>query len=205
MKRNYQKGALLLLFSLALYPLSAQKRSFFEGYIIEQRGDTIYGLIKDRSPEPFVSLYSKVRFRAAGTSRTRKYGPRDIWGYGYQGQDFISMPLREESQFFKFRYYTDASAPWVFLRVVQQSKELIYLEQLFIHDDNSYLDSFPLFYRPNSNELVRVTQGILGFKRKQLAAYFSDCPALIEELQIKKPIFRNVPELYEFCLTHCFP
>ncbi len=203
MIRMFKTQLLLLVFGCCLYPMTAQKKSFSKGYIIEQSGDTIQGLVKDRAPEPFVSLYPKIRFRKEGSSRTRRYGPDDILGYGYHGQNFVSIPFREESAFFKFRYYTDASAPRAFLKVIRRSKELVYYEQLFVHDDNCYLDSFPLFHKPNSNELVRVTQGIFGFKRKQLAAYFSDCPELHQEIYADKRKVESVSELFELCLVYC--
>ncbi len=196
---------LVVILLCAIHPLTAQKKSFQEGYIIALNGDTIPGLVKDRSPEPFVSLYNKIRFREAGRSRTKKYGPNDILGYGYQGQHFLSMLFREESTFFKFRYYTDEAAPHVFLKVIHQSEGLIYFEYLFVHDDNSYLDAFPLFYRPGDPEMVRVTQGLFGFKKKQLAAYFPNCPALTKALYEDTPSLRTVPELYAFCLAYCVP
>lgn len=197
------RQVLLLIYFCGLYSVAAQKKSFHTGYIIEQNGDTIHGLIKDRSPEPFVTLYPKVRFRKAGSWRTKRYGPNAILGYGYEDQNFVSMPFREESTFFKFRYYTDASAPSTFLKVIQRSEELIYFERLFVHDDSSYVDFIPFFYRPGSSELVRVTQGILGFKRKRLATYFSNCPALLKELHSNTPTIESVPALYGFFLAHC--
>jgi len=186
-----------------LFLAQAQKQSFAEGYLIEQSGDTIKGLVKDRSPEPFVNLYHKIRFKRLGRGRTRKYTPDDIAGYGYQDQHFISIPLREESTFFKFRYYTDASAPREFLKVIATTDKLMYFEQLFIHDDNDYLDAFPLFYPLGSNEMVRVTQGIFGLKRKRLADYFSDCPALVEEMMSSNSKIKTVPELFEFLVHRC--
>ncbi|WP_299537164.1 hypothetical protein [Ulvibacterium sp.] len=205
MSEMFKRPILVVILLCAIHPLTAQKKSFQKGYIIAMNGDTIPGLVKDRSPEPFVSLYNKIRFKEAGRSRTKKYVPDAILGYGYQGQHFLSMPFREESAFFKFRYYTDEAAPRVFLKVIRQSEGLIYFEYLFVHDDNSYLDAFPLFYRPGDPEMVRVTQGLFGFKKKQLANYFSDCPALTEELFTDKTSFRTVPELYAFCLVHCVP
>ncbi len=199
----FKRPVLLIILLFCINLLSAQKKSFHHGYIIEHSGDTIQGLIKDRSPEPFVALYKKIRFKKEDRSRTRKYEPDDIKGYGYQDQHFISMPLREESGFLKFRYYTDASTPWVFLKVIEQSEGLFYFEQLFVHDDNDYLDFIPFFYRPGRSNLVRVTQGIFGFRKKRLAAYFSDCPTLVEEITNTTSNIRTVAELYTFCITHC--
>lgn len=203
MTEKSKKSVLLIIFLCCINLLSAQKKSFHHGYIIQHNGDTIQGWIKDRSPEPFVTLYPKIRFKQEGRGRTGKYGPDDIKGYGYQGQSFISMPLREESTFFKFRYYTDAIAPPVFLKVIEQHEGLIYLEQLFVHDDNNYLDTFPLFYRPGTNEMVRVTQGIFGFRKKRLATYFYDCPVLVDEINNPHSSIRTVEELYKYCISNC--
>ncbi len=199
----FKKPVLLVVFLCSLNPLVAQKKSFNKGYIIEKGGDTIGGLIKDRSPEPFVNLYNKIRFKREGRTRTRKYGPDDIAGYGYEDQHFVTMPVREENAFFKFRYYTDANAPRVFLKRIKQSGGLIYFEQLFVHDDNDYLDFIPFFYRPGRSDLVRVTQGIFGFRKKRLTAYFYDCPALITEINNPNSNIRTVDELYRFCTSHC--
>ncbi|NKI32339.1 hypothetical protein [Croceivirga thetidis] len=184
--------------------LDAQKRNFNEGYIIEKSGDTIYGLLKDRSPEPFVSLYDKVRFKSEGKSRTKRYGPNDILGYGYEGRNYEAVPFREESDFLKFRYYTDNDSPRAFLRLIAHSENLMYYEQEFVHDDNSYVESVPFFYRPGSREMLRVTQGLFGFKKKKLRAYFFDCPELQLELQKKNTQLKTVWDLYEFCETQCF-
>lgn len=184
--------------------LGAQKRAFYPGYIITHSGDTIPGRIKDRSPECFVSLYQKIRFKREGKSRTQKYGPEDILGYGYQGKHFISMPFREESTLFRFRYLSDGAAQPQFLKVIAQSPGLWYLEQPYVDDDSSYLDFVPFFYRPGSSELVRVTQGIFGLKRKRLATYFQDCPAVLQEMTKARSTLKTVWELYDFYINHCY-
>ena len=176
MPEKFKKSVLLIIFLCCMNPLRAQKKSFHHGYIIQHSGDTIQGWIKDRSPEPFVTLYPKIRFKKKSRSRTIKYAPIDIKGYGYQGQHFIAMPLREESTFFKFRYYTDAIAPHVFLKVIEQSEGLVYFKQLFVLDDNNYLDFIPFFYRPGRSDVVRVTQGIFGFRKNGLQLIFMTAP-----------------------------
>ena len=203
MSGRFKRRIVLVICVCSLHTLMAQKNSFHPGYIIEQGGDTIQGRVKDRSPEPFVALYNKIRFRKADRSWTKRYGPEDILGYGYQGQHFVSVPFREESTFFKFRYYTDAASPRIFLKVINRSEQLVYFEQLFVHDDNSYVDSIPFFYRPGRKDLVRVTQGIFGFRKKRLTAYFSDCPEFIEEINRDRPSVRTVWELYGFYVAHC--
>jgi hypothetical protein len=43
----------------------------------------------------------------------------EIQGYGMNNQQFESMPLREESSFFNFRYYLDEGNDRVFLKSFQ--------------------------------------------------------------------------------------
>ncbi len=192
---------LVLLF--CLHTLSAQNKSFKEGYIIQHSGDTIMGFVKDRSAEPFVSLYAKIRFKKRTSSRIKKYDADDILGYGYAGTHFLSVPFREEQEMWVVRYYTDLEAPRKFLKVIMQSEDLMYYEQLFVHDDNFYLDSIPFFHKPTSNQMVRVTQGILGFKKKRLIEYFYNCPEIIMALNAKNLSNSKILHLYDFYLANC--
>ncbi|MEL6485223.1 MAG: hypothetical protein AAFU57_10775 [Bacteroidota bacterium] len=194
---------LLASLCVGLHSTLAQKRGFQHGYIIEKSGDTLKGYIKDRSPEPFVSLFKKVRFIKEGSRRTRKYGPEAILGYGDENDDYVAIPFREEVQFLKFRYYSDAFAPMTFLRVIRRSEELIYYEQQFVQDDNNYLNTVPFFHKPSSKQMVRVTQGLFGFRKKHIVEYFSQCPALIQAVNQKNPEIQSVMDLYEFCLENC--
>ena len=72
---------------------------------------------------------------------------------------------------------------------MERSPKLIHYEQEFMFDDNDFIDSYPLFYKPNSRQMVRVTQGILGLKKKRLAEYFRDCPSLIQSINTGEIIY----------------
>jgi hypothetical protein len=190
----------ILLFFTFL-AVSAQKKGYEPGYIITLEGDTIYGQVKDRSPEPFQDLYARIRFIPNGKKGRTKYGSGDISGYGTGGKEYTSVRFREESSFFSFRYYSRSGDPWSFLRVIRRDGPITYYHKEYIHDDNFYLDFFPLIHRQGEKEMVRVTQGILGLKRKQLIAYFRDCDALVEALsgkEIKEPL-----DVYDFYLEVC--
>ena len=189
-----------ILFLLAL-PMTAQKKGYQEGYIITLEGDTLYGEVKDRSPEPFVELYGRIRFKQEGSRGRRKYGPDQIRGYAIGGRVYESRPLREETSFFRFRYSLDPQADPIFLRVVRREGPLTWYEQEFIHDDNHYLDSYPLFCLEGKPEMVRVTQGILGLKRKRLTEYFADCPGLA--LALAEDRISEVEEVFRYYLGSC--
>ncbi len=191
--------SLLLLF--VLFPGTAQKKGYQPGYLITLEADTLSGWIKDRSPEPFVELYSRIRFRPEGKRRRQKLGPDEIRGYGVAGRVYESVRLREEASFLKFRYYLDPRAEAGFLRVVRREGPLTWYEKEFVHDDNNYLDFYPLFHLEGTGDMVRVTQGILGLKRKRLTAYFRDCPPLVEAVAGKQ--LSTTAEVYECYLSEC--
>lgn len=175
--------ALTLLFLLGSSELRAQKKGYYEGYIITLEGDTLRGFIKDRQPGPFEQLYTKVRYKKKW--QKKKFRPDQIRGYGYNQLHFESVAIEEDASFFRFNYKTDPSQKPIFLKVVWRSPDLILYEWEFVHDDNDYLDSFPLFYRPQEDRWVRVTQGIFGLKRKKLVPFFLDCPQLALGIQTK--------------------
>ena len=111
------------------------------------------------------------------------------------------MPLLEESQFFNFRYYLDDAYNRVFLKVITWTDELTYYHWEYVDGESNYLDYIPLFHRPGSSEMVRVTQGILGLKRKKLAEYFRDCPELVQALEQKQ--LSQIDQVFSFYTERC--
>jgi hypothetical protein len=200
----------LISFFLAIVPVCcltgtsySQNDSFNEGYIITTDRDTVRGFVKDRSPEPFTSMYNKIRFKKYGSWGKKKYGPDKIRGYGFGDNHFVSVPYREEYKVARTRYFTDQSAPRVFLKLIRKSDDLIYYEQLMVDEDNSFMHYIPFFHLTSSNEMVRVTQGVLGFKKKRLREYFSGCSILIDEINDPNRVTKTPEELYEFYLDNC--
>ena len=182
-------------------PSHAQKKGYSQGYIINSEGDIVEGLVKDRSSGTFFELYKRIRFRPDNSLLKRKYSPDEILGYGLNDQHFESVPLFEETAFFKFRYYIHEDYDRVFLKVISMNADLTYFHWEYVDSDSNYLDHTPLFYREGSDEMVRVTQGIRGLKRKRLMEYFWDCPKLVQALEKKE--LNEIDEVYNFYLDHC--
>ncbi len=201
MFKYLNKSLLLILFAFILIPLEGQNESYSQGYIITLEGDTLEGQVKDRSGGTFTTLYSRIRFKAENSLFKKKYGPDQILGYACGNQMYESLPLVEENTFFKFRYYVNQGNERVFLRVVLKNEALTYYHWEYIEEDNNYLDYIPLFYRNGYNEMVRVSQGVLGLKKKQLIAYFRDCPELVHAIENKE--LKEIPDVYYFFLDKC--
>jgi hypothetical protein len=201
MQKHLRGSLLLILFALLSLSTHAQKKGYTQGYIVNNEGETIEGWVKDRSTGTFIELYKRIRFQADKTRGSRKYGPDQILGYGYNDLHFESMPLLEESSFFQFRYYLDDSYDRVFLKIILWNKDLTYYHLEWIESESNYLDYTPLFHRAGSSEMVRVTQGVLGLKKKRLSEYFWDCPALVQAIEKKQLI--NTHEVFNFYIDRC--
>ena len=198
---HIRRYILLILFASTILPAHAQKKGYSHGYIINLEGETVEGWVKDRSSGTFLELYKRIRFKEDGTWGNRKYSPDEILGYGLNDQHFESVPLFEETAFFKFRYYIHEDYERIFLKVISMNADLTYFHWEYIDSESNYLDYTPLFYREGSDEMVRVSQGILGLKRKRLMEYFWDCPELAQAIDKKQ--LNEVDEVYNFYIERC--
>lgn len=171
----------LLTLSFSLYG----QRNYEEGYVVRLKNDTIFGKIKDRRSGSFARLYPKVRLKGKGSFFVRKFNANELRGYKAGERVYESMGIEQESFFFKTRYIISASPRKSFLRVLKRGK-LNYYHWEFQDSDSHSIDYIPLFQKEGQSEMVRVTQGILGLKRKLLSEYFSNCPDLAHEIQKKE-------------------
>lgn len=194
-------GVVLSTLLLGPISLTAQKKGYSNGYIISREGDTIEGFVKDRDPEPFESLYSKIRFKKKGKLK-KKYSPDEIRGYGYLDAHFESVNLKEENQLFRIEYRSDPHVQPMFLKVIDRTPNLVLYAWEYEECDSSYIESFPIFYRPDRDTWVRATQGIFGLKRKKLVPFFLDCPLLA--LGIQNKTINTVSDILEVYGTSCF-
>ena len=201
MYKYARRYILLLLFALIILPAQAQKNGYSQGYIINFEGETIEGQVKDRSSGTFFELYKRIRFKPDNAPFKRKYSPDEILGYGINDQHFESVPLYEETAFFKFRYYVHEDYDRTFLKVISMNDDLTYFHWEYVDSESNYLDYTTLFYRNGSDEMVRVSQGIRGLKRKRLIEYFWDCPMLVRAIEKKE--LNEIDEVYNFYLDHC--
>ena len=201
MQKPIIRYILIILIAFTIIPAHAQKKGYSPGYIINLEGETVEGWVKDRSSGTFIDLYKRIRFKPDKSLLKRKFSPDEILGYGINNQHFESVPLYEETAFFKFRYYVHEDYDRIFLKVVSMNADLTYFHWEYVDSESNYLDYTPLFYREGSDEMVRVTQGILGLKRKRLIEYFWDCPELAQAIDKKE--LNEIDEVYDFYLERC--
>jgi hypothetical protein len=201
MRKYPERYLMMIVFAFLFMSAYTQKKGYSRGYVVHLQGDTIEGWVKDRSSGTFLDVYPQIRFKPENAFFRKKYGPEEILAYHANAQNYESVPLREEAAFFRFSYPVHPGNAKVFLRVVSRAKGLTYYQWEYVDDDSNYLDYIPLFYREGAQEMVRVTQGVLGLKRNKLIRYFSDCPDLVFAIQEKQ--LNDIDEVFDFYLNRC--
>ncbi len=179
-----------LIASLLLPTLVFGQKHYQSGYIITINNDTLTGLVKDRKPPPFGKLYKKIRFKSKKIIR-RKYGAHQIEAYKQGSNQFESLWINVSQNIFKAKYTSiPNSGEKCFLKVIVKGY-LSYYHWEYQDSESGYIDEIDLYKRMDEPSFVRVTQGILGLKKKRLAEYFQDCPELIYKIEngeIRDPI-----------------
>ena len=171
--------------------------NYKDGFVVLINSDTLYGQVMDRDESAFGGLLDKIRFRPE-KGRKRKYKPSQILAYNRGDHLFRSIWLSTESKVLKQYYFNrPGQGEQVFMEVIHEgSIELYHWE--YTDEDNSTIHFIPLLKKAGSEEMVRATQGILGLKRKRLAEYFLECPALTRKLLTKEiTTVEQVINLYE--------
>lgn len=165
------------------------QKDFQSGYIVTNANDTLNGLVKDRKEPPFGKLYDKVIFKKG--RKKKKYGPNEIIAYSRGDNQFESLWIQDNTYPFQAKYLSSPGyGKKSFLKVIVKGY-LSYYHWEFEDSESDYIDVIGLFKREGEDSFARASQGIFGFKKKYLAKYFRDYPALvlkIERGELKDPI-----------------
>jgi hypothetical protein len=194
----YVKNIPLLTFFLLISINLFGQKGFEKGYIITMYNDTLYGNIKDRKDDTFPRIYRKIRFKKDGSLFSKRYSANKIMGYKAGDGVYVSVPLKRESHLLVTHYLIVPNYNKSFLKVVQTGG-LSYYHWEYIDSESNTYDYTPLFHKEGRYEMVRVTQGVFGLKKRLLSAYLYDCPELvgkIGEKEIRTP--EDVLELYGY-------
>lgn len=166
------------------------QKDYHNGYIVTNKIDTLMGRVKDRKSPPFGKLYKKVRFKDKNII-ARKYRPKQIKGYKQGNNQYESIWIEVSNSFFRETYSSiPNSGEKHFLKIIVKGY-LTFYQWEYEDDESDFIWSIPLYKREDEPSLVRVTQGVFGLKKKNLAKYFHDCPTLVEKIEngeLKDPV-----------------
>lgn len=177
---------ILFFCCLFLYRPATRAQSGYEaGYIVTNSGDTLYGELKDRKTGTFTTIYKKIRFKS-NRKRLKKFSPSQIVQYKRGKDTYESVWLNTTSKFFKTDY---ESTPGIgkkhFFKTIVKGQLTYYEWEQLDHEADTILE-IPLFKRENEQYLIRVTQGIFGFKKESLRRYFQDSPEVLQQMETKQ-------------------
>ena len=172
----------MIIFFFTSEIVPAQTTAYEDGFVVLKEGDTLFGQIRDRTEEPFGKLFKKIKFKTKGRWFTKRFAPSDLLAYKKGPHRFESKWIEERFEAFKMTYMSrKGQGEEVFLKVVLQGK-LTYYESEWRDPDSGYYRQIPFFQMKNNPELVRVTQGLLGLRRKAVANYLKDDPKLAKRI-----------------------
>lgn len=191
---------LLILLNTSGFYASGQSE-YQNGYIVTNQKDTIYGQLKDRSPEPFGKIFNKVKMKGFWIFN-KKYGPKDILSYQIGDKSYESIWYDSYTELFTiFHRSVPGKGEKVFMRLTTKGEVNLYWDE-YRDPESGYKLEIPFFRKANSTEMIRATQGILGFKKKHLANLFSDCPELVEKMYDN--YFKIPEEMAAFYNEECY-
>ncbi|MGF1638228.1 MAG: hypothetical protein ACFCUU_14205 [Cyclobacteriaceae bacterium] len=157
------------------------QRNQQNGYVVTNKNDTLYGFVIDRKEKMFLKIYKKVRLKRKGHF-TKKFSPGQLHGYKIENSEFESLWYSTVGNPFDAVYVSKPNqGKKIFMKVVDRGYlTLYYLESI---DQESDLHFYiPFFKRADQHYIIRVTQGLLGLKKKQLIVYFDDCEELVNKI-----------------------
>jgi len=183
-----------------LYSMNAfTQKHYLSGYVVLHSGDTIHGIVKDRTPEPFGDLFERIHFKSKQTGKKR-YGAKDIKSYKVGNNVFESHRIALKSfnrGNFLFRTLNRNGGERAFLKVIKKGK-LNYYNREFRDPDSGYYDYHSYYRKEGEYKFFILLSSIFGFNHKETAEYLKDCP-LVSKKVLNKELknFITIQELYE--------
>lgn len=155
------------------------------GNVLLRNGHVIEGNVADRKEGFRTTLLTKVKVKQDGKLFSKSFKIKDIERYNIGSDSFISIPIQQNSSFFKTEILEMGMDNYTFFKVLE-SGPLSLLIYEYVDPENGFVETIPYLKKENDPKLVRATQGILGLKRKSLASFLQDCPELVELIENKK-------------------
>jgi hypothetical protein len=153
-------------------------------YIVNLKGDTLRGTVKDRKTGFRVEQLKTIRYKGEGYLLPKRFKPQQIQGYSAQGRNYESFRVNRKGLLGERLVILDGKSN-IFLRCSYADSRI----KLLYHDysdEDGVIESVPYFLLSGRTEIVRATQGLLGLKRNLLSTYFNQHPELVRRINDKQ-------------------
>ncbi len=179
---RFSKAGIVAMGSVAIIVATATfagaQSTLAKGYIINNSGDTLKGLIK-YNPKNDKGLFESVSFQANDNEK-KAYHANKLKEFSVDGSTFVSRKIDDKQVFIK---RLSAGA----INLYQYKTE-----ELIMNSIHTYIDYY--MEKPGSAELVKIKES--KFK-KQISELMSDDKNLIKEVEEKKYDYGKIVELFE--------
>lgn len=171
----------ILCFLLIFHFVFFAQKDFQSGYIVTNENDTLIGLVRDRKEPPFGKLYEKIIFKKG--RKKKKFGPNEINAYRRGNDSYESLWIQDNDYPFQSVYLSSPNyGNKRFLKVIVKGY-LSYYHWEFEDSESDYINYVGFYKREGEGIFARVSQGIFGLKKKNLAKYFKDYPELVSKIE----------------------
>ena len=206
MKSIYILSLSFLLIILSTPSTLLAQTDHHDDYLVLVNGDTLYGQIQYIDEHGTIrEFYERIRLTSED-GKIRKYKRNGVSAFRIGNYTYESHRLKQISEQFTIgnpRYHIDPrSGEHHFLKVISKGM-LSHYELEWFEQGNATLWSMALLKKEHDTYFVRADQGLLGLKRKALAAYFYDCPILVEAIQEKR--LSEVQQVVDYYNGNCLP
>lgn len=171
--------------------------NYLEGYVIERDSTVLKGLIQ-RKPGDSPSLYTGIKF-ISESGEKRKYRAKDVKGFGYGFEHFVSDGN------FVYAQVDKGSRIDIFLRVPKgvgrQIDHSLYLPWQNPGPGDYVFDHTAVYYlRKRGKGYHQISESNF---RNSTSKYFSDCQRLSNAIKKKSLKFEDLFEIVRFYNDDC--
>jgi len=179
----------LLLFVMFITQLIQSQENFLPGYIVNLKGDTLYGIIDYQN---WISNPKSIRFKTDNDQNANIFEPMDLMAFKVKTDVYVSAKVRLETSPLRIDEIQEGADlhfidDTVFLQTLVQGSKSLYVyygikdkDQFFIKQDSSF--ELLLYKKYVTFDLsmrnVRELKKYVG----QLIVYLSDCPTLFHKI-----------------------
>ncbi|MDP4238606.1 MAG: hypothetical protein Q8904_03930 [Bacteroidota bacterium] len=209
--KNSKYKTLFVLFGLIFSLFVFSQENFIPGYIIQQNGDTVKGLINylnwEKNP-------NQISFKETKSSNIKEYKPLEIIAFSVLDETYKSAIVKVDQSNIKygissdpeFEFRTDTA---FVLTIIQGSKSLYYYcdrnrqHNFYIYNNSNYeLLEFKEFNRIHEGHLFHeMNNRYIG----QLILYFQDCHIKESKFQNISYTLESIEKLFKYYYSQMKP
>ncbi len=190
--KNNKAFFTILIFFFSLSQKSFSQKNMLPGYIIQQNGDTLYGMIDYRN---WKKNPKSIKFSKNNHKKLSELSPKDIKEFKVNDEMYVSAKVNteissEELKWLNYNSKLDLISDTVFLKILFKGDKSLYVYS-FKTKNNFYIDNnsnFELlkykkyFKTKNGNKGIAENKNYLG----QLSVYLKGYPNINSKLKKTK-------------------